>query len=155
MAIASESKKEVIEDLIEAFSLANIPLKKINSLLLFFKKHLKEGGAIPQASTLCQLYLPHVFNNHFSLLQDFFNQKSVAIIMDETMDECSHHVNNSIVGEVLLTLLVKYNIAYTLPRLFVSDSAAYMKKCYREVLKLFMPQLVHAPCCAHIINLIG
>ncbi|CAG8766501.1 2239_t:CDS:1, partial [Racocetra fulgida] len=29
-AIASKSKKEVIKDLIEAFSLANIPLEKVN-----------------------------------------------------------------------------------------------------------------------------
>ncbi|RGB27106.1 hypothetical protein C1646_799443 [Rhizophagus diaphanus] len=39
---AFESRKEVIEDLIEAFSLANIPLEKINNLLPFFKKYLKE-----------------------------------------------------------------------------------------------------------------
>lgn len=175
--IASESKKEVIEDLIKAFSFANIPLEKINSLLPFFKKHLKEGGAIPQASTLHQLYLPTVFEHHFALLQSFFNQKPVAIIMDETTDDCSRSVvntlftfhqntklvsvdflekvNNSMIGGVLLTILVKYNIPYTLPKIFLSDSAAYMKKCYREILKPIMPQLVHAPCCAHIINLIG
>ncbi|CAI2196020.1 16491_t:CDS:2, partial [Funneliformis geosporum] len=56
---AFESKKEVIEDLIEAFSSANIPLEKVNQLLPFFKKHLKEGGAIPQAPTLRQIYLPN------------------------------------------------------------------------------------------------
>jgi hypothetical protein len=66
--LAFESKKEVIEDLIEAFSLANIPLEKINNLLPFFKKYLKEGGAIPQAPTLRQIHLPRVFNNHLSLL---------------------------------------------------------------------------------------
>ncbi|RHZ85239.1 hypothetical protein Glove_69g56 [Diversispora epigaea] len=65
---ASKSKKEVIEDLIEVFSFANIPLEKIKHLLPFFKKYLKEGGAIPQAPTLRQLYLPHVFEKHFSLL---------------------------------------------------------------------------------------
>jgi hypothetical protein len=70
--LAFESKKEVIEDLIEAFSLANIPLEKINNLLPFFKKYLKEGGAISQAPTLYQIHLPHVFNNHLSLLQNFF-----------------------------------------------------------------------------------
>ncbi|CAG8797895.1 20738_t:CDS:1, partial [Gigaspora rosea] len=62
--MASESKKEMIEDLIKAFSFANIPLEKVNSLLPFFKKHLKEGGAIPQASTLRQVYLPNVFDTH-------------------------------------------------------------------------------------------
>ena len=69
---AFESKKEVIEDLIEAFSLANIPLEKINNLLPFFKKYLKEGGAIPKAPTICKIHLPRVFNSHLSLLQNFF-----------------------------------------------------------------------------------
>ena len=174
---ASESKKEVIEGLIEAFSLANIPLEKINHLLPFFKKYLKEGGAIPQASTLRQIYLPRVFNDHFSSLQNYFNQKPVAIVMDETTDDCSRsvvntlfifrqhtklvsvnfleHVNNSTVGGTLLSILANYNIPYTLPRLFLSDSAAYIKKCFQEILKLVMPQLIHLPCCTHIIDLIG
>ena len=175
--VASESKKEVIDALIEAFSLANIPLEKVNYLLPFFKKYLKEGGAIPQAPTLRQIYLPRVFDKHSSLLQNFFNQKPVAIIMDETTDDCSRsvvntlftfrqntklvsvdfleRVNNSTMGATLLTILANYNIPYSLPRLFLSDSAAYMKKCYREALKPIMPQLIHVPCCAHIMNLIG
>ena len=175
--VASESKKEVIDALIEAFSLANIPLEKVNHLLPFFKKYLKEGGAIPQASTLRQIYLPRVFDKHSSLLQNYFNQKPVAIIMDETTDDCSRsvvntlfafrkttklvsvnfleQVNNSTMGATLITILFNYNISYSLPRLFLSDSAAYMKKCYREVLKPIMPQLIHVPCCAHIMNLIG
>src|SRR5436190_14716659 len=175
--VASESKKEVIDALIEAFSLANIPLEKVNYLLPFFKKYLKEGGAIPQAPTLRQIYLPRVFDKHSSLLQSFFNQKPVAIIMDETTDDCSRsvvntlftfrqntklvsvdfleRVNNLTMGATLLTILANYNIPYSSPRLFLSDSAAYMKKCYREALKPIMPQLIHVPCCAHIMNLIG
>ena len=174
---AAESKKEVIEELIEAFSITNIPLEKINHLLPFFKKYLKEGGAIPQAPTLHQIYLPRVFNNHLSLLQNFFNQKPIAIIMDETTDDCSRSVvntlfifrqhtklvsvdflewvNNSTIGGILLSTLANYDVPYTLPRVFLSDSAAYMKKCFREALKPIMPQLVHLPCCAHIIDLIG
>lgn len=152
-------------------------MEKVNQLIPFFKKHLKEGGAIPQAPTLRQIYLPNVFDKHFSLLKDFFNQKPVAIIMDETTDDCSRsvvntlftfrentklvsvdfleRVNNSTMGGTLLTILTIYNISYSLPRLFLSDSASYMKKCYREVLKPIMPQLIHIPCLAHIINLIG
>ncbi len=48
------------------------------------------------------------------------------------------HINNSTIGEVLLPILINYNISFFLLRLFLSDSAAYMKKCYREVLKLIM-----------------
>ncbi|GBB99615.1 hypothetical protein RclHR1_03580022 [Rhizophagus clarus] len=51
--LAANSKREVIEELIKAFASANIPIEKINHLLPFFKKYLKEGDAIPQA----QLYV--------------------------------------------------------------------------------------------------
>ena len=47
----ANSKREMIEDLIQAFAGADIPLEKINSLIPFFKKYVKEGGAIPQAPT--------------------------------------------------------------------------------------------------------
>src|SRR4051794_4937473 len=32
--------------------------------------------------------------------------------------------------EVLTTILFHFNISFNLPRLFLLDSAAYMKKCY-------------------------
>ena len=38
---ASESKNELIEDLISAFACADIPLEKVNSLIPFFNKHDK------------------------------------------------------------------------------------------------------------------
>ena len=38
---AANKKKELIEDLIYAFATSDIPLEKVNSLLLFFQKHLK------------------------------------------------------------------------------------------------------------------
>ncbi|CAB4420469.1 unnamed protein product [Rhizophagus irregularis] len=53
--VAADLKKQVIEDLIEAFAVADIPLEKVNSLLPFFKKHVKNGGSIPQAPTLRQI----------------------------------------------------------------------------------------------------
>ena len=97
--------------------------------------------------------------------------------MDKTTDDCARsvvntlftyqnetklvsvdflkRVNNTTMGQTLMTILTNYNISFSLPRLFLSDSAAYMKKCYRDVLLPLMPQLIHVPCCAHIINLIG
>lgn len=123
------------------------------------------------------MYLPQIFENHLTQLKLMFESKPVAITMDETTDDCARsvvntlfhfrtntklvsvdfliQVNNSTIGSTLLTILTKYNIPFSLPRLFISDSAAYMKKCFREVLKPVMPQLIHAPCCAHILNLIG
>lgn len=63
---AADIRKKVIEDLIEAFATADIPLEKVNRLLPFFKEHLKEGGAIPKAATLRQIYLPRVYDKHLN-----------------------------------------------------------------------------------------
>ncbi|PKY50585.1 hypothetical protein RhiirA4_467146 [Rhizophagus irregularis] len=131
--LAVESKREVVESLIQAFANANIPLEKINYLLPFFKKYLKEGGAIPQALTLSQLYLPSVFENHIKTLLSIFNSKPVCIIMDELSDDCAHsvvntlfayqqdtklvsvnflqQVNNTTIGQTLLPILHSYNIS--------------------------------------------
>jgi hypothetical protein len=146
-------------------------------MLSLFKKHCKEGGTIPQAATLRQLYVPRVFSSHLEILKNLFRQKPVSIIMDETTDACQRsvvntlfvyrkdtklvsvdfltRVNNVTMGQTLISILPKYDISITSPRLFLTDSAAYMKKCYREVLHPIMPQLIHIPCCAHILNLIG
>ena len=64
-------------------------------------------------------------------------------------------VNNSTIAQTLLLILHSYKIPLNLPLLFLSDSAAYMKKCYCDVLKPIMLQLIHLPCPAHILNLIG
>src|SRR5438046_9323065 len=63
--MVAESKNRLIEDLIEAFATADIHLEKVNLLLPFFKKHVKNGGSIPQAPTLRQNYLPSVFDKHY------------------------------------------------------------------------------------------
>ena len=58
-------------------------------------------------------------------------------------------------GKYDASQLVEVKIPLNLPYLFISDSASYMKKCYKDVLKPIMPQLIHLPCPAHIMNLIG
>jgi len=154
---AAESKKAVIEELVEAFLGADIPLQKIDQLLSFFKKYLKEGGAIPKAPTLRQNYLPSVFEKHIASLKLLFDSTPISIIMDESLDSCTrsvvntifvyrnstklvsvdflNRVNNSTMGQTLFYVLTNYNIPFNKPILFLSDSAAYMKKCYRDVLK--------------------
>src|SRR6266542_5490499 len=63
-------------------------------------------------------------------------------------------VNNSTIRQTLLPILYFYNISLNIPYLFLSDSAAYMKKYYHDVLKPIMPQLIHLPYSAYILNLI-
>ena len=110
-------------------------------------------------------------------LKLIFDSKAICTIMDESSDDCarsvvntlftyqSHtklvsvdfleQVNNTTIAQTLLPILLSYNIPLNISHLFLSDSAAYMKKCYRDVLKPIMPQLIHLPCPAHILNLIG
>ena len=173
----NEKKKVVIEDLIRTFAGADIPLEKVNALLPFFKKYLQEGGAITQAAILRQTYLPRIFLQHYEDLILVFKERPVAIITDETTDDCSRsvvntlfsyrdntklvsvdfllQVNNATIGQNCINVITTFQIPLSSPRVFVTDSAAYMKKCFREVLKPLMPQLIHIPCCAHIINLVG
>ena len=174
---SSESKKIIIHDLIETFIAADIPLEKVNSLLNFFKKHCKEGGAIPQAATLRQLYVPRTFSSHLEDLKNLFYQKPVAIIMDETTDACQRsvvnilftyrkdvklvsvdfltRVNNVTMDQTLISILSRYDILVTFLWLFLMNLAAYMKKYYCEVLYLIISQLIHIPYYVHILNLIG
>ena len=63
-------------------------------------------------------------------------------------------VNNITIGQLIIQTLVQWSIPFNYPRLMISDSAAYMKKCYNTVLKSVMLQLMHNPCLAHILNLI-
>ena len=92
----ANSKKQLIEDLIEAFATADIPLEKVNSLLPFFKKHVKNGGSIPQAPTLRQIYLPNVFDKHYQCLKLLFDSKPIAIIMNETTNDCVRSIVNTL-----------------------------------------------------------
>ncbi|RGB31234.1 hypothetical protein C1646_764344 [Rhizophagus diaphanus] len=85
--VAANLKKQIIKDLIEAFAIANISFKKVNSLLLFLKKYVKNKDSISQASTLRQIYLPNIFKKHHQYLKLIFNSKPVAIIIDEITDD--------------------------------------------------------------------
>ncbi|CAB4439617.1 unnamed protein product [Rhizophagus irregularis] len=164
--------------ILDAFVAADIPLEKVDKLQNWLREYCIEGGFIPKSDTLCCEYLPKLFDNHVKKLKDFFSNKQVSIIIDETTDSRSRSVinilfsyngvcnygttklvyvdylesvNNCTIGQLVIQILVQWEIPFNLPQL----TAAYMKKCYRDVLKPLMPQLVHLPCLAHILNLIG
>ena len=172
----AESKKAVVNDLVKAFVEANIPLEKVNALQPFFRKYCREGGAIPQADALRRNYLPGIYQQHIEDLKDFFQEKTVSIIVDETTDSRArsvvnilfsyrgntrlvavdylNSVNSVTIGQLIICTLIEWSIPFDFPRLLASDSAAYMKKSYCELLKPVMPQLIHSPCLAHVLNLI-
>ncbi|KAF0510690.1 transcription factor e2f6 [Gigaspora margarita] len=141
---ANEMKKAVIEDLIEAFANANISLEKINNLLPFFKKYLREGVAIIIDETTDEC-TRSVVNTLFSYRN---NTKLVSV-------EFLIQVNNTTISQNCVNIITIFHIPLSASRVLVTNSAAYIKKSYREVLKPLILQLVHIPYCAHIINLIG
>ncbi|CAG8830250.1 24514_t:CDS:2, partial [Gigaspora rosea] len=61
---AADSRQAIIKNLVETVVMANIPLEKVNNLRPFLQKYCREGGSIPQAPTLRQVYLPGIFENH-------------------------------------------------------------------------------------------
>lgn len=162
---ASESKKAAIKDLICAFVQADIPLEKVDKLKSWLRMYLREGGNIPSGNALRRDYLPGVFENYLITIKQMFSGKKVSLIVDETTDSRARSVvnvlfnyrdltklvvvdyldivNNSTIGQLIVRILVDWNISFHDTRLIVSDSAAYMKKCVREVLRPIMPQIMH------------
>ncbi|CAG8513273.1 2057_t:CDS:2 [Ambispora gerdemannii] len=152
---AAESKKAVINEFLKAWVNANIPLEKVDKLRPFLTTYCREdGSAIPAADTLRRKYLPNIFEEHLQALNTEFKEKSVAIIIDETTDSRTYSVvntlfsyrnstklvsvnylqtiNNTTIGQIVIQILAEWSISFSVPLLFLSDSAAYMKKCYRE-----------------------
>src|SRR4051812_14321731 len=91
--LSMESKKEVIEDLIEAFANADIPLEKVNNLLPFLKNILKkEVQFLKHQLYVNYIYLDGVFNKHADTLKSIFDSKPVCIIIGESSDNCARSV---------------------------------------------------------------
>lgn len=54
-----------------------------------------------------------------------------------------------------MTCISGYNFKFEDIRVFNSDAAAYMQKCFRNVLSAVFPKCVHITCLAHLMNLLG
>ncbi|KAK6189098.1 hypothetical protein SNE40_005140 [Patella caerulea] len=156
---------------------ADIPLNKLERIRPFISKYCKQGGSLPQQSTLRQVYLPRLFSDHHASLVDKFVNKPIAIILDETTDVRDHSIlnimfsvygevylvdcvtmgacNHSTVSQAVVKTVTDYGIEYNNVMAVVTDSAAYCKKAYKDVLSGLFPQSTHVPCLAHIINLVG
>jgi len=65
------------------------------------------------------------------------------------------YVNNVTIGQTFISILLKYDVSITSFYFFLSDSATYMKKYYKDILHSLMTQLIHIPYYAYILNLIG
>ncbi|CAG8845250.1 27468_t:CDS:1, partial [Gigaspora margarita] len=115
-------------------------------------------------------YLKPVYERHIVAIKLEFGNKPVSFIVDKTTNDCAksvvnilfsyqnitklvfvdflNDINNIIVGQLILQTLFEWFIPFNTTRLFVSDSASYIKKWFNNILKPVMPQITHITCIA-------
>jgi len=74
---------------------------------------------------------------------------SAKIIATAYLDK----VNHSTVGQEITRALNEMNIDFNNVFAVVSDNAAYMKKCYKDILSSLFPNSVYVTCWAHALHL--
>ena len=175
-AIASKNmREEFVLDYIKLCTLADIPLAKTEKIRPFLSKYCKQAGTLPQVATLRSLYIPRLFDNHFSALKKLLKGTHVSILADETtdvrdqsflnviaskqgkpfligvakMETCNH----STFSQSIIRSVTDTGIQFDDVVAVVTDSAAYCKKAYNDVLSAVFPNSFHVLCLAHIVNL--
>ena len=110
---ASESRRVSAHESVKALLEADIPLAKVDApgIREFLKKWCPNGGSIPKSPTIRQRYIGPIFEEHICELQSQFRGKRVAIMMDETTDDCARHVVNVIFKYRQLIKLVAMEFA--------------------------------------------
>ncbi|KAI9220171.1 hypothetical protein BC828DRAFT_406050 [Blastocladiella britannica] len=79
----------------------------------------------------------------------------MSILADVYFPPLDTSVDNLLIGRLVHWVLHDYHVDPEKVIMFASDSAAYMKKAWRDRLALMRPETVYLPCFAHIINLVG
>lgn len=164
---------------------ANIPLEKSDDPKIkeFLVKHVRNGGSIAGSGAL-RLRVPTIYEKHQQDLRAKFSGKEVFVVVDEMTDSRAKMVlnimfalpvkssdekirpylvdmirlertNAASVGGAILRTLTLMDINFEQMLGLISDGAAYMKKCWREVLKPVCVNSVHVVCMAHSLNLVG
>ncbi|RIA80329.1 hypothetical protein C1645_838905 [Glomus cerebriforme] len=169
-------REEINIALVRAFTQANIPLEKADSLKDFFHKFCINGDAIVDSLILQEKYLPTAFDIESSKMREIMYSRRLSIIIDETIDfygravvnvffsfsgqiilaktEYLNIVNNTSIAQLIMRTLQFYNIPFNNIIFFISENAEYMIRAF-QVLSPLMPQLKHNRCLAHILNLVG
>ena len=168
-------REEFVLDYVKMCTLADIPLEKTDKIRPFLEKHCKQAGALPKVPTLRNTYVPKLFESHFVTLKCLLRDEYVSITADETTDVRDHSILNviaSVRGRPFLIGVVKMDacnhgtfsqaiiksvsdvgIGFDHVLSIVSDSAAYCKKAFKDVLSAVYPNSLHVRCIAHIVNL--
>ena len=121
------------------------------------------------------MYIPRLFEKHYSVLAEVFKSQLVSITADKTTDVRDHSVLNAIASvhgkphligvvhmeacnhctssQAIIQSVTDIGIEFSHITTVVSVSAAHCKKAYREVLSAVLLNSVHVLCLAHIVNL--
>ena len=167
-----DAHQDFILDYIKVCTLADIPLEKTEKIKPFLQKYCAQAGALPQTDQLRSTYVPRLFEAHFSALKAILKDQPVSITADETTDVRDHSIlnvvatvrgqpylinvvkmeacNNSTFSQAIIQSVTVAGIAFIA---IVSDSAAYCKKAYRDVLSVVFTKSTHVLCLAHVVNL--
>lgn len=156
---------------------ADIPLEKVPKMKPFLEKHCRQGGTLPKADTLRSLYVPRLFDKHMEHVRVLIQGKFVSLIVDETTDcrdksilniiaKCENKVylvdcvtmqecNHKTLSQSVIKAVSNMGIDFENILAFVTDSAAYCVKAYKDVISNVFPNSRHVRCFAHILNLAG
>ena len=97
---SAELRTEITQDFIAVCCEADIPMNKASKLVPMFRKHARNGGAIPKnESTLRKHHLPRVYQQHIAEVRRKLEGKKVFVALDETLDERDNSVLNVLVGK--------------------------------------------------------
>nr|XP_023672281.1 uncharacterized protein LOC111846387 [Paramormyrops kingsleyae] len=150
-------------------------MKKLRPFLV---KHCKQGGALPEhESSLRQIHLPRVFEQHMEAVRQKLQGKKISVVVDETTDarDCSvlnivtgfegqyflvdvifmERCNYSTFAQAVIGSLHNNKLDLNDVWAVVTDNAAYCLKAYKDVLRGVMPHSRHVTCLCHVINLVG
>ena len=108
-------------------------------------------------------------------MKDILKGKQLSVTADETTDVRDHSIlnviatvdgrpylvgvvkmgacNHSTFSQAIIKSVTDVGIAFDNVMAIVSDSAAYCKKAYRDILSVVFPKSTHVLCLAHIVNL--
>ena len=167
-------REEFVVDFIKMESMADIPLEKVEKMKPFLVEYCKQAGTLPQASTLRSTYVPQAFQDHFAALKSLLQQSHPAMVhltADETTDARDQSIlnvlatvkqesyligvvrieacNHSTLSQGILKSVADVELPFDQIHAVITDSAAYCKKAYRDVLSAVLPHSIQVLCLAH------
>lgn len=172
---------EFDEDLLRAFTAANIPLFRLEipAFRNFLEKYTKKN--IKSESCYRKHMLQNVYKSQRQLQFDILRDKKICLLFDETTDACGRYILNILIRECsrtmasqsylvksveltntnsininqeilsILNMLYKNDIIYSNLILLISDAAPYAVKV-GKMLKLLFPKIKHVTCICHMLH---